>query len=124
MCPELLAEEDWNLVTKGDICESILGADFVWRFAVSAWYPELKEPFGRHLADVASLVNAFVWVVYRLLAKVNNKDSQDLLSWIVNMARRRVDQALVQFVAVDREVNLKIFEVWPREKLGRLRQAV
>ena len=119
-----MAEVNWNLVTKNDICESILGADFVWRFAVSAWYPELKEPFGRHLADVASLVNAFVWVVYRLLAKVNNKDSQDLLSWIVHMARRRVDQAPVQFVRVDREDHLKIFDVWPREKLGILRQAL
>ena len=123
LCPELMAEVNWNLVTKGDICESILGMDFVWT-PCSAFHPEIGISFGSHLADVASLVDAFVYVVYRLLRKVDDQYGQELLSWSASVARWRVDKAPVQFVAVDREVNLQIFDVWPRIKQGLLRQAL
>ena len=50
LCPELMAEVNWNLVTKGDVCESILGMDFVWRHGVSAFLPRnwglIRQPLG------------------------------------------------------------------------------
>jgi len=120
MCPALMSEVQWNNETKGDTCESIMGMHYVWRHGGSALHCPVRPEFGQQLAGTACMVNAFVYKVYKLYARVGDLRVRDFLNWSINMARWRVDQAHVQLVEVDREVE----QQWPRRKEGRLAQVL
>ena len=70
MCPALMSDVDWNNVTKGGICESIMGMNYVWRHECSSLKIVVSPEFGQQLAKTARMVNAFVYTVYRLHAIV------------------------------------------------------
>ena len=72
MCPELMSRVKWNNETKGDICESMMGMYYEWRHCLRERRVGIRPVFGRQLALIAGLVNAFVYKVYRLHVRVGD----------------------------------------------------
>ena len=120
MSPDLMALENWNWETTGDICESMMGANYEWSVVMSRPGKELvgcRFLFGRTLKLCSDLIEHFVWHTYQLLVQVGQ---EQMLSWvrcIVDIVHRRKnigEDHSASEVAVGHPHELVVFA--PRDK--------
>ena len=93
MCPALMAQVNWNAETKGDICESIMGAHYSWSVTIPRLNPHWLElcdaRFGHHLACCSALIDYFAWHTYHLHLETGDEQMLTWVHWIVSVVSWR-----------------------------------
>ena len=93
MCPSLMAQVNWSIETKGDICESIMGAHYIWSVILPRFEPRLLEQcdvkFGRRLECCSMVIEHFAWHTYQLHRETGDEGMSNWVHWIACMANSR-----------------------------------
>ena len=100
MCPALMAQVNWNAETKGDICESIMGANYIWSVIIPRFRRDLLEQcdarFGRRLEYCSTLIDHFIWHTYHLHRETGDERMLSWVRWIVSIVSWRKDHTDIE----------------------------
>ena len=98
MCPSLMARVNWNMKTKCNLCESIMGAHYNWSVLMPRFRPELQAScdsrFGYRLKCCSSLIDCFAWHTYHLQQEVRDEQLVEWITWIISMVSWRKSEFL------------------------------
>ena len=88
-----MAQVDCNLETKGDICQSIMGAHYIWSVTVPRFQRHVLEQcdarFGDRLKYCSELIDSFTWHTYQLHLETGDEQMLTWVHWIVSVVSWR-----------------------------------
>ena len=100
MCPSLMAQVNWNAETKGDICESLMGAHYEWSVIIPRFQHSLlgehDARFGHRLRDCSRLIHYFSRHTYHLHRETGDERMLSWVHWIVSIVSWRKDHTDIE----------------------------
>ena len=114
-----MAQVDWKAETKGDICESIMGAHYNWSVTIPRfkphWLGQCDARFGRRLAYCSAFIDHFTWHTYHLYLETGDAQMLSWVLWIVSIVSWRKYHRDIDPDVLVHEPNVEFVER-PRDK--------
>ena len=95
-----MAQVNWSAETKGDICESVMGAHYEWSVTIPRSRPNLlahvDARYAHRLEFCSTLIDYFIWHTYHLHRETGDERMLSWVHWIVSIVSWRKDHTDIE----------------------------